>query len=106
MSLFISKRDVRDIVRAELQSIKTQLDQIMAKVSELPALIEPIVTQLNDVGTQLDKAKTEIIKAITDNDPEVPQAVLDKVNALGGIATALKSASQALDDLNPDAPAP
>ena len=86
--------------------INQKLDTIMAKVSELAGLIDPIVMQLNDVGAQLDKAKTEIIKAITDNDPEVPQAVLDKVNALGGIATALKSASQALDDLNPDAPTP
>ncbi len=117
MSLFLSKRDVREIVHDELQTIKTQLSQIMAKVSELGGKLDPIVASLTDattllgtVGTQLEKAKTEIINAITANDPEVPQAVLDKVNALDGLAnglkaagTALKAVSQGLDDLNPDA---
>lgn len=101
-------------------TINQKLDKIMAKLSELGATLDPIVAQLTDVsttlgnvGTQLDKARAEIIAAITANDPEVPQAVLDKVNALStlsaGLANAsaaLKATSQSLDDLNPDAPTP
>ncbi len=93
--------------------------QIMAKVSGLAALLAPILTGLQEaiagfggIAGQLDKAKTEIIKAVTDNDPEVPTNVTDKIAALGELVTALrtvntalKTASQGLDDLNADAPA-
>lgn len=76
----------------------------MAKQSEMDGLLEPVVTALSDVGKQLEKARVEIIKAIKDNDPEIPQTVMDKINALSTISLALKGASQALDDLNTDAP--
>ena len=78
----------------------------MAKVSQLAAQLEPIVTALNDVGTQLDKAKTEIIAAVQASDPEVPTEVIAKIEQLGTIATALKAASQSLDDIVPDPTTP
>ena len=78
----------------------------MAKLSELGAALTPIVDALNGVGAQLEKATAEILAAVTGNDPEVPAEVTDKIVALGTIATALKAASQKLDDLNTDTPAP
>lgn len=81
-------------------------NKIMAKVSELAGQLAPIVTALNDVGAQLGKATAEILKAVQDNDPEIPAAVTEKIEALNGIAAALKSAAQSLDDLNPDEPTP
>ena len=83
---------------------KQRHKDIMAKLSKLGDELAPIVTALSDVGAQLTKATAEIIKAVQTNDPDVPQAVVDKINSLNTIALALKGASQALDDLNPDEP--
>lgn len=77
----------------------------MAKLNELAGLLEPISQALTDVGTQLDKAKVEIIAALRAVNPDIPQAALDKINALGVMAMTLKGAAQQLDDLNPDGPA-
>ncbi len=93
--------------------------QIMAKVSGLGLLLAPIAGGLTDLGTtlgalgpQLDKGLKEILKALTDNDPELPQDIVDKLTAMGqtvaGLntaATASKQLAQQIDDLNADAPA-
>ncbi len=86
---------------------KTQklLIQIMAKLSELEAIVAPIAETLAAVGPQLEKAKAEIIAALG-GEAEIPAAALEKLNALSTMATAIKTAAQSLDDLNPDAPTP
>ncbi len=59
---------------------------------------EELAQQLDDLAAQLNKALQEIITAIGNVD-NVPQAVIDKLNAAKAIA-------QQLDDLNPDTPSP
>lgn len=83
-----------------LQDLAAMESNIIMKIAELNAALGGIVTQLNDVGTQLEKAKGEILTALTD--VEVPAEAAEKIEALAGIATALKTASQALDDIKPD----
>lgn len=90
------------IFRQEQLNERTQR---MPTVNELETLLAPIVTSLEEVGTQLSKAKDEIIAALG-GVGQIPVGALQKIEALGAIATSLKAASQALDDLNPDTPAP
>lgn len=76
----------------------------MSKLSELNTKLTAIGTQLTGVADQLAKAKDEIIAAL--GDVEIPadaQASLDKLSAL---ADGLKTVSQSLDELNPDAAPP
>ncbi len=75
----------------------------MAKLNELEGKLDPILTALADVGAQLEKAKLEIIAALQAVNPDIPPGALAKIESLSTIAIALKSASQALDDLNTDA---
>lgn len=102
-------------VLAELR--KTKLE-IMAKVSELKDLLTPIKDALTEaagslaqVGPQLDKATKEIIDALGKLDVDLPEEVTSAIADIGTIASglkatgsSLKTASQTLDDLNPDAP--
>lgn len=76
----------------------------MAKLSTLEGKLDNIVTALNGVGEQLNKAKAEIIAAL--GDVEIPSGAMLKLDALDVLAVNLRAASQALDDLNADAPAP
>lgn len=85
-------------------------------MSELADRLQPIVDGLKatsdgltDVGTQITKATAEIIAALANTQiPEDAKAKLDSLSALGDAlktqAAGLKTASQALDDLNPDTP--
>ena len=59
---------------------------------------EELAQALDDLGAQLNKALAEIIAAIQNVD-NIPQDIIDKLNAA-------KATAQALDDLNPDAPPP
>lgn len=83
---------------------QTNQRKVMAKVSELSGKLDPIIASLEAVGAQLEKAKVEIIVALG-GEAEIPAEALAKLEQLGTIAETLKTASQALDDLNPDAPA-
>lgn len=73
-------------------------------MSKLNDALAPIADTLQLVVQQLDKAKNEIIGALAG--VEIPPDARAKIDALGGLATSLKSAAQAFDDLNQDAPAP
>ena len=75
----------------------------MPTLNELEGLLAPIVEGLEVTGKQLDKAKTEIIAALG-GPAQIPVGALEKLQQLSTLALALKGASQALDDLNPDAP--
>jgi ABC-type transporter Mla subunit MlaD len=80
-------------------------DIIMATQAELLASLQTVTTALQGVGAQLTKATDEIIVALSNAgavSPEIDAAVA----GLTAVADALKAASQTLDDLNPDAPAP
>lgn len=74
----------------------------MAKIDQLADLLSPVVDTLQAVATQLDKAKDEIVAAL--GGTEIPQAAMDKINQLSSLGATLKTASQTLDDLNPDQP--
>lgn len=90
---------------------------VIMKINELAGVLTPIVEGLNevskavaDVGPQLEKAKGEIIEAMGGTG-EIPVEAMEKIGQLSAIAeglkasaAALKTTSQALDDLNPDAP--
>jgi ABC-type transporter Mla subunit MlaD len=80
------------------------LKRILMNQAELKTALDSIGTALGSVATQLEKATNEIIIAIQNagsTTPEVDAAVAN----LQAVATALTTASQSLDDLNPDAPA-
>ncbi len=79
----------------------------MAKVDEVQAQLDTITTGLGAVGDQLTKATNEIvaeIQALKDQiaNADVPQGIVDRVDALAAKVEALKPVAQALDDLNPD----
>ncbi|MBE7420674.1 MAG: hypothetical protein HS128_23505 [Ideonella sp.] len=72
--------------------------------TELKTALDSIAAALGAVASQLDKATNEVIVAISNagnTTPEVDAAVAN----LQQVASALKTATQTLDDLNPDAPA-
>ena len=77
----------------------------MTTQTELLAALQTVTTNLQGVGDQLTKATNEIIVAISATGAISP-AIDAAVANLTAVATALKAASQTLDDLNPDAPAP
>lgn len=84
---------------SQLAQLKELIEMNQA---ELRDALQAVVTALNGVGTQLEKATNEIIIAIQNTgatSPEVDVAVA----SLQAVATALTTAAQALDDLNPDA---
>lgn len=79
------------------------LKRIIMNQQELATALEAVRTSLGEVSTQLDKGISEVVVAISNagtTSPEVDAAV----TSLQQIAAALKSATQTLDDLNPDAP--
>ncbi len=94
------RRKTREILLS-IETLLQNLDNKMPKVNDLETLLEPIVTALGDVGTQLEKARVEIVAALGGTG-EIPAGALAKINSLATLSTALKGASQALDDLNPD----
>jgi hypothetical protein len=63
-----------------------------------------LVAQLDALKAQVDKSKAEIVAKVADLEAELANAgqVSPEVEAR---LNALKSAVQAVDDLNPDAPA-
>ncbi len=71
----------------------------------LATALGTISDALTGVGDQLTKATAEIVAEIANAGGTTP-AVDAAVAKLQGVADALKTASQALDDLNSDAPAP
>lgn len=79
------------------------LERIIAMNQAEFAVVQALGTSLNAALVQFDKATNEIIVAISNAGATTPeqQAALDNLQS---VATALKTAAQALDDLNPDAP--
>lgn len=71
--------------------------------AELATALGGLQTALGDVATQLDKGINEVILALQ-NAGNTSAEVDAKVAALQGIATALKTATQTLDDMNVDTP--
>lgn len=77
------------------------LKRIIMNQQELKTALEGIGTALGQVSAQLDKGINEVVIAISNagnTTPEVDAAV----TSLQQVAAALKSATQTLDDLNPD----
>jgi len=77
--------------------------KISMNQTELATALTSVSDQLTSVGDQLTKATNEIVAAIQagpGTTPEVDAAVAK----LQAVATSLQTASQALDDLNPDTP--
>ncbi len=95
------KSTVRELLELSIHNQTKNHQENMGKLSTLEQQLDPIVSVLNDVGTQLEKARQEILAAL--GDVEIPAAAQAKLDGLATFATALKGASQALDDINPDA---
>lgn len=78
------------------------LKRIIMNQQELKTALEGIGAALSEVSAQLDKGINEVVIAISNagnTTPEVDAAV----TSLQQVAVALKSATQTLDDVNPDA---
>jgi len=74
-----------------------KLDSIIKKLNSITMTNEELKTLLVDANAKVDKIKTEIqaLKDLVAGSSNVPQDVVDAVNALG-------SNLQSADDLNPD----
>ena len=82
-----------------LQGVMTlALFRVEHQLKKLRMSNEELAQALSDLSDQLTKALNEIIAEIQGLD-NVPQAVIDKLNAA-------KNVAQQLDDLNPDVPPP
>lgn len=71
--------------------------------AELAQTLDTVATELGAVSDQLQKGIDEVVAAVGNTgstSPEVDAAL----SRLQGVADALKTKTQALDDLNPDAP--
>jgi hypothetical protein len=79
------------------------LKRILMNQAELKTALEGVGAALGEVATQLDKGINEVIVAISNAGNTTPEVDTALTN-LQGIASALKAATQTLDDLNPDAP--
>lgn len=79
-----------------LRRIEEAEKKILMKATELS-------TQLTNLTAQVNKVKAEVLKRITDLEAALSNVDLpeEAVIALDGLKTAL----QAVDDINPDAPA-
>lgn len=84
-----------------LSTFINQLRKTLMNQAELATALGGVSTQLSDVGTQMDKAMTELVVALSQAGLTSPEVDL-QVAALQTLATSLKAASQALDDLNQD----
>jgi hypothetical protein len=75
-----------------------KLDSIIQKLNSIIMTNEELKSLLVDANAKVDKVKTEIqaLKDLVAASANVPQDVVDAVNALG-------SNLQSADDLNPDA---
>ena len=88
-----------------LRPVIQLLKGIAMNQAELAQAITDVSNELNDVSDQLQKGIDEVVAAVGNTgqtSPEVDAALSNLQN----IATALKGKAQALDDLNPDTPAP
>ena len=76
----------------------SKLDSIIQKLNSIIMTNEELKNLLVDANAKVDKIKTEIqaLKDLVAASENVPQDVVDAVNALG-------SNLQSADDLNPDA---
>jgi ABC-type transporter Mla subunit MlaD len=86
-----------------LPAIEQLKEQLTMNQAELATALAGIGTALTGVGTQLEKATNEIVVAISNAGVTSP-AVDAAVANLQAVSTALATAAQTLDDLNPDAP--
>lgn len=96
-----NKHDHGHLSEKELMFL--MFDFLISKIDRIVMTNEELAKGLSDLNTQLGKVNTEITgkiadleKAIKDAD-NVPQTVVDAFNLL-------KPATQALDDIVPDAP--
>lgn len=95
---------------AVLKAIASLKEFIMVSNAELLTQINDLKTEVGDIGTQLTKSQGEIVAKIAaleaavnaggEQPPEVVSAFADLKAAVDG----LKTTSQALDDITPDAP--
>lgn len=79
------------------------------KVSDLQDALTAIQTVVGPLPDQLTKVQTEItteIDNLKNNNPDLPQTVVDSVTAIQASVAKLGPIVQQLDDLNPDTPPP
>jgi len=96
--------------KSDHNKIVTLLKEINMKVSELPAAFAALKTQVGAIGDQLTKAQGEITTEIANlktalADVELPAEATTALTDLTTAVGTLSPVAQALDDLNPDAPA-
>jgi uncharacterized phage infection (PIP) family protein YhgE len=122
LHVHVHHHDGRDAEREILAEITNLKGAIMATQAEQTAQLQSISdaldtasASLTDVSAQLDKGIAEVtaeIAALKDaasgnSTPEMDalfSSIGSKLTALAGTTASIKTATQALDDMNPDAP--
>lgn len=84
-----------------LDIIVNQLRKIIMDQAALATALGGVSDSLTSVGDQLAKATAEIVTAVANAGATTPE-VNAAVTKLQGLASALATAAQTLDDLNPD----
>lgn len=103
IEIHIHHHDESGEILRTLHSIERKMTMNQA---ELATALGAIGDSLGSVGDELAKATAEIIAAVANSGNTTPE-VDAAVARLQGVATALATAAQTLDDLNPDqAPTP
>lgn len=95
------------------KTVEELLKELIMKADELVAQLKAATDSLTAVGDELDVVKTETgslldkIAALQGqvNNGDLPQSVVDAVNAVATQAGVVASKVKAVDDLVPDAPA-
>ena len=122
MALFLSKRDVRRIVREELaplagaldalsQSQQTWFGILLTRLSTINIQLQTIMATQAELAAELAAKTTQIRKAIDEINTRLA-ALQEQINnapvtpELRAAADALATAVQAADDIVPDAPPP
>ena len=102
------------MVLAETKGRERTVERLIMKADEIVAQLKATQGTLTAVGGELDKVQAEITtllalvkdlqNQVTNGD--VPQSIVDAVQAVSDQASVVAQKAQAADDLVPDAPPP
>lgn len=98
-------------VLVELELVTANQTHIMATLAELEGILEGIGTKAEDIGNKLSEGFAEVTKLIQElrdqlNTVQLPAGAQARLDALVAKVDSLQTASKAIADIVPNAPAP
>ena len=119
----VTKEDLQKLKAEIIMTIEELGPKLDTIATDLKATVDgqaDLAVNLGAVGTQLAKAKEEIVGALSGSHVTLPQAVVEKLDAISAAGVALKAnaqtlkessdglkgISESLDALNDDLPTP